>query len=73
MPGARRKEARMRPENQGGKAMWVYQWIVSKSGKPCWVVGFYSPDGKWHVDSDHEDRNTAREQCHYLNGGEVNK
>jgi hypothetical protein len=34
-----------------------------------WTVGFYSPDGKWHPDSDWESREQARERVHYLNGG----
>ena len=45
--------------------MWVY--INSEPG--LWTVGFYSPDGKWHADSDWDDREKAAERVHYLNGG----
>ena len=45
--------------------MWVY--INSESG--LYTVGFYSPDGKWHPDSDHTDRDEAAKRVAYLNGG----
>ena len=35
----------------------------------CWTVGFYSPDGKWHPDSDHSTQEEAGKRVHYLNGG----
>lgn len=47
------------------KTCWVY--IRSEPG--LWTVGFYSPDGRWHSDSDHNSRDDARERVHYLNGG----
>ena len=34
-----------------------------------WTVGFYSPDGQFHPESDHESEESARERVHYLNGG----
>lgn len=34
-----------------------------------WTVGFYSPDGKWNPESDHESPEKAAERVHYLNGG----
>ncbi len=34
-----------------------------------WTVGFYSPDGKWHPESDHDTPESAAERVHYLNGG----
>lgn len=34
-----------------------------------WTVGFYSPDGKWNPESDHETEEKASERVHYLNGG----
>ena len=45
--------------------MWVY--IRSELG--LWTVGFYSPNGKWHPDSDHNNRDDAARRVHYLNGG----
>ena len=45
-----------------------YVYIYSKVDR-LWVVGFYSPDGKWHPDSDHANRDDAAKRVHYLNGG----
>lgn len=44
----------------------MYVYINSEPG--LWTVGFYSPDGKWHSDSDHNDRNEAAERVAWLNG-----
>ncbi len=38
--------------------MWVY--INSEPG--LYTVGFYSPDGKWHADSDWDSRDEARQR-----------
>jgi hypothetical protein len=46
--------------------MWVYQ----ETEPFLYTVGFYSPDGTWHTDSDHADRDKARERVHYLNGND---
>lgn len=46
-------------------APWVY--IQSEPG--LYTVGFYSPDGRWHPDSDHSSRDDAASRVHYLNGG----
>ena len=47
--------------------MWVYQ----ETEPFLYTVGFYAPDGTWHTDSDHVDRDKARERVHYINGGKV--
>jgi len=44
-------------------------WVYVKSEPQLWTVGFYSPDGKWHADSDFNSKEEAAERCHYLNGG----
>lgn len=44
-------------------------WVYIQSEPDLLTVGFYSPDGKWHSDSDHTDREAAARRCHYLNGG----
>ncbi len=49
--------------------MWVY--IESEPG--LWTVGFYDPDGKFQPDDDFDRRDEAREHCHYLNGGNLNR
>ena len=45
----------------------MYVYIQSEAN--LWTVGFYSPDGKWHSESDHDNKVSATERVHYLNGG----
>lgn len=40
-----------------------------KSEPQLWTVGFYSPNGEWHPDSDHSDREDAAKRVAFLNGG----
>ena len=44
-------------------------WVYLHTEPSLWTVGFYSPDGKWHPDSDWSTKEDAGERCHYLNGG----
>lgn len=44
-------------------------WIYKQTEPMLWTVGFYSPDGRWHADSDHSSREDAAKRVHYLNGG----
>lgn len=45
------------------------KWVYIQS-EPClYTVGFYAPDGEWHTDSDHANRDEAAKRVHYLNGG----
>ena len=44
-------------------------YIYKKTETHLWTVGFYSPDGEWHPESDHESQTLAAERVHYLNGG----
>lgn len=44
-------------------------WVYIRSEPGLWTVGFYSPSGEFHPDSDHNDREQAAERVHYLNGG----
>lgn len=46
-------------------------WVYIQSEKTLWTVGFYSPDGAWHTDSDHGDREDAAKRCAWLNGGKT--
>ncbi len=46
----------------------MYVYIDSEIHR-LWTVGFYSPDGKWHPESDHESKESAAKRVHYLNGG----
>ncbi len=45
----------------------MYVYIESEKG--LYTVGFYSPDGKWHPESDHNSRDQASKRVHFLNGG----
>jgi hypothetical protein len=45
----------------------MYVYIEPEKG--LFTVGFYSPNGKWHPDSDHDSAEGAAERVHYLNGG----
>jgi len=47
----------------------MYVYIQSESSPPLWTVGFYTPDGRWHSDSDHDSRESAAARVRYLNGG----
>jgi hypothetical protein len=43
-------------------------WAYVQSEPTLWTVGFYSPDGKWHTESDHGTPEAAAERCAWLNG-----
>lgn len=49
--------------------MWVYLWTEEQ----LWTVGFYTPDGEWVTDSDHDNPEDAAKRVHYLNGGNDNE
>lgn len=44
-------------------------YVYIQTEKTLWTVGFYAPDGKWHSESDHGNKNDAAERVHWLNGG----
>jgi hypothetical protein len=44
-------------------------YVFIQSEEHLWTVGFYSPDGKWHSESDHDDQDEAATRVHFLNGG----
>lgn len=43
--------------------------VYIQSQPSFWTVGFYDPDGNWHPESDHKDREKAAGRVHWLNGG----
>ena len=49
--------------------MYVYIESEHNANGSLWTVGFYSPDGKWHPESDWDDKEKAITRVHYLNGG----
>ena len=58
------QEARPDPEDEG-KTMWVYK--QDKSG--LFLVGYWTPNKRWVLDSKWEDKDNAAARVHYLNGG----
>lgn len=61
--------------------MYVYKQTehagsdVDHKGRPIswgdlWTVGFYTPEGKWEAESDHDTKESAAVRVHYLNGRE---
>ncbi len=46
-------------------------WVYIKTESKLWTVGFYDPTGKFQTDSDHHNREKARERVNYLNGGKA--
>lgn len=44
-------------------------YVYIKSEQYLWTVGFYTPNGEWIPESDHNNRDDAMARVHYLNGG----
>lgn len=44
-------------------------YVYIQSEPNLYTVGFYSPDGKWHPDSDFASKEEAADRVRYLNGG----
>ena len=44
-------------------------WVYIQSEPNLFTVGFYSPDGMWHADSDYPVQEWAANRVHWLNGG----
>ncbi len=49
--------------------MYVYRKF-KEDGNWIYTVGFYSPDGKWNPESDHQDSEAAAQRVAWLNGGQ---
>lgn len=45
-------------------------WVFFETEPNLWTVGFYSPNGAWNSESDHDNKQAAAERVHYLNGGQ---
>lgn len=43
-------------------------YVYIKSEPQLWTVGFYDPQGRWHPESDHTDKEQAAERTAWLNG-----
>ena len=43
-------------------------YVYVESEPRLWTVGFHDPQGKWHPDSDHEEKEKAAERVAWLNG-----
>ena len=46
-------------------------WVYKETDGGLFTVGFYTPSGVWHADSDHQNKHDAAKRVHYLNGGNV--
>lgn len=46
--------------------MIMYVYLRSEPG--LWTVGYYSPDGKWNPESDHNSTEEAAKRVVWLNG-----
>jgi len=46
-------------------------WVYLNSEPGLWTVGFYTPEGVWHPDSDYNSREEAAARVRWLNGGAV--
>ena len=47
-------------------------YVYIKTESQLWTVGFYTPDGKFHAESDWDSTEEAAKRVRYLNGGEEN-
>ena len=45
-------------------------WVYWKSEPQLWTVGYFEPDGTKYPADDFSSEQEARDECHYLNGGE---
>jgi hypothetical protein len=43
-------------------------YVYIRSDRELWTVGFYTPDGRWQSESDHDSREEAAERVAWLNG-----
>lgn len=51
----------------------TYVYLKSEHEPGRYIVGFYSPDGEWHGESDQDSVEDAAGRVHYLNGGVIVK
>lgn len=53
--------------------MWIYKQTETAAeqdyqGPGLWTVGYYTPTGEWHPESDWSSPEDAAKRCTYLNG-----
>lgn len=44
-------------------------YVYTQPNSTTWLVGFYTPDGDFIVESEHESPEAAARRVNYLNGG----
>jgi len=49
--------------------MWVFKRLRITSDTDAWIVGFYDPDGDFISTYEFNEKVTAAQQVHFLNGG----
>lgn len=47
----------------------IMSYVYIESEKGLYTVGFYDPKGKWHPESDHDNKEEAATRVAWLNGG----
>ena len=47
---------------------WPEMYVYIRSEPHLFTVGFYSPSGEWHPESDHHSREDAAKRVAWLNG-----
>lgn len=45
-------------------------YVYIRTEHSLWTVGFYTPDGVWKPESDHDSKEEAAKRVHWLNGTE---
>jgi hypothetical protein len=43
-------------------------YVYKKLNENAWVVGYYTPDGKWHCDIKYQTQKEAADRTAWLNG-----
>lgn len=61
------KESRRNPRTYGLAATGVWVYKQTEKNPALYTVGFYSPAGVWHPESDHANAEDAANRVHWLN------
>lgn len=48
-------------------------YVYIRTEHSLWTVGFYTPDGVWKPESDHDSKEEAAKRVHWLNGGKASE
>ena len=48
-------------------------YVYKKTERWLYTVGFYDPQGQWHPESDHDNKDDAAKRVAWLNGSSSEK